>query len=162
MRLETRDYYSFSGMSAARAARFVASLFGLIVAAALLRQPAFVAAAAGTPTPEQFIGFKTGTDNKLARWDRIVDYMKQVAATSDRVRLRELGKTNNGNPFVMLEISSPETLKNLDRYKQYERKLYFQNGRAERARARRDLQAGQGRRAGRRAAFTPPKWVRRR
>ena len=123
MRLETRDYYSFSGMSAARAARFVASIFGLIVAAALLRQPAFVAAAAGTPTPEQFIGFRTGTDNKLARWDRIVDYMKQVAATSDRLRLRELGKTNNGNPFVMLEISSPETLRNLDRYKQYERKL---------------------------------------
>ena len=82
MRLETRDYYSFSGMSAARAARFAASVFGLIVAAALLRQPAFVAAAAGTPTPEQFIGFRTGTDNKLARWDRIVDYMKQVAATS--------------------------------------------------------------------------------
>jgi len=128
LRLETRDHYSFIGMSAARAARLVASVFGLIVAAALLRPPAFVAAAAGTPTPEQFIGFKTGTDNKLARWDRIVDYMKQVAATSDRMRLRELGKTNNGNPFVMLEISSPDTLKNLDRYKQYERKLYFQNG----------------------------------
>ena len=42
---------------------------------------------------------------------------------------------------------SPETLKNLDRYKQLERRLYFQGGAPERARARRDLPPGQGRRA---------------
>jgi hypothetical protein len=42
--------------------------------------------------------------------------------------MRELGKTNEGNPFVMLEVASPETIKNLDRFKQLERKLYFQNG----------------------------------
>ena len=69
-----------------------------------------------------------GTDNKLARWDKIVDYCKQVAARRDRVRFRELGKSTNGNPFIALEIASPDTLKNLDRYKQMERKLYFQGG----------------------------------
>ena len=47
---------------------------------------------------------------------------------SDRVRFRELGKTSQNNPFVVLEIASPDTLKNLDRYKQMERKLYFQGG----------------------------------
>jgi hypothetical protein len=80
------------------------------------------------PTPEQFFGFRMGTDNKLARWDKIVDYMRQVSGASDRVRFRELGKSTNGNPFIALEISSPETLKTLDRYKQLERKLYFQDG----------------------------------
>src|SRR6185295_5903568 len=79
-------------------------------------------------TPEQFLGFRVGTDKKLARWDKIVDYFKLVANNSDRVRFRELGKTNNKNPFVLLEISAPETLKNLDRFKQLERKLYFQGG----------------------------------
>ena len=79
-------------------------------------------------TPEQFFGFRIGADNKLARWDRIVDYMRQVDAASDRVQMRELGKSTNDNPFVVLEISAPETLKNLDRYKQLERKLYFQGG----------------------------------
>jgi hypothetical protein len=54
--------------------------------------------------------------------------MKLAAANSDRVRFRELGKTSNDNPFIALEISSPDTLKNLDRYKQLERKLYFQGG----------------------------------
>jgi hypothetical protein len=79
-------------------------------------------------TPEQYFGFRMGTDNKLARWDKIVEYFKQVSGSSDRVRYRELGKSTNGNPFVALEISSAETLKNLDRYKQLQRRLYFQGG----------------------------------
>jgi hypothetical protein len=88
-----------------------------------------VASAAGTlQTPEQFLGFKVGADNKLVRWDKIVDYMKLAAANSDRVRFRELGKTSDNNPFIALEISSPDTLKNLNRYKALERKLYFQGG----------------------------------
>ena len=79
-------------------------------------------------TPEAYFGFRIGTDNKLARWDKIVDYMRQVAGATDRVRFRELGRTTNDNPFIALEIGSPETLRNLDRYKQLERKLYFQGG----------------------------------
>src|SRR5437879_12483738 len=87
-----------------------------------------VTAAGPLQAPEQFLGFKVGADNKLARWDKIVDYMKLAAANSDRVRFRELGKTSSNNPFVALEISAPDTLKNLDRYKQLERRLYFQGG----------------------------------
>ena len=99
-------------------------LFGAILFAGVL------SARAQTPvqTPEQFFGFRIGADNKLARWDRIVDYMRQVASASDRVRFRELGKSTSDNPFIALEISSPDTLKNLDHYKQLERKLYFQDG----------------------------------
>src|SRR5947207_13116455 len=82
----------------------------------------------GVETPEQFLGFKVGADNKLVRWDKIVEYMKLAAANSDRVRYRELGPPSNGNPFIALEISSPDTLKNLDRYKQLERTLYFHGG----------------------------------
>ncbi len=80
------------------------------------------------PTPEKFLGFRVGEDKKLARWEKIIEYMRIVAAGSDRVRVTELGKTTNNNPFILLEISSADTLKNLDRYKQLERKLYFQGG----------------------------------
>jgi hypothetical protein len=79
-------------------------------------------------TPEQFLGFRVGEDRKLARWDKIVEYLKLVDAASDRVNLRELGKTTLNNPFIALEISSSDTIKNLDRYKGLERKLYFQGG----------------------------------
>jgi hypothetical protein len=85
-------------------------------------------APAGLQTPEQFVGHRIGADNKLVRWDRIVEYMTLVSKTSDRVRLRELGKSTNGEPFIALEISAPATLKQLDRYKALERKLYFQGG----------------------------------
>ena len=111
-----------------RAVRVSAVLAGLLTALTLVRTPTTLGAAPGIPSPDQFIGFKVGADTKLARWDRIVEYLRTVAASSDRVRLRELGKTNNGNAFVMLEVSSADTLKNLDRYKQYEKKLYFQGG----------------------------------
>jgi len=104
-----------------RRRRLPAALFLASVVTVALR-------AATLQPPEQFLGFKVGADNKLARWDRIVDYMKLADANSDRVRFRELGKTSNNNPFIALEISSPETLKNLDRYKTYARKLYFQGG----------------------------------
>lgn len=101
----------------------------LFVAAALPAwQPAPLRAQAGIQTPEQFFGFTMGTDRKLARWDRIVEYMRQVSAASDRVRFRDLGTSTSGNPFIALEISSPETLKNLDHYKALERKLYFEDG----------------------------------
>src|SRR5215210_8865273 len=89
----------------------------------------FGANAAGPlQSPEQFLGFRVGADNKLARWDKIVEYMKLAAANSDRVRIRELGKTSSNNPFIALEISAADTLKNLDRYKQLERRLYFRDG----------------------------------
>src|SRR5258708_117174 len=80
------------------------------------------------PTPEQFFGFKIGTDKKLASWDKIVEYFNVVAKQSDRVRVRELGKTSNGNPFLVAEIASAATLKDIDKYKRLERKLYFQGG----------------------------------
>ncbi len=80
------------------------------------------------PTPEQFLGFRVGADKKLARWDKIVEYLQLIARASDRVNFRELGRTTLNNSFVLVEISAPETLRNLDRYKQLERKLYFQGG----------------------------------
>src|SRR5258708_19067352 len=87
---------------------------------------AALTAHAAVQSPEEFFGFRIGSDKKLARWDKIVDYMQLVAANNDRVRFRNLGPTTNGNPFLLLEISSAENLRNLDRIKSLERKLYFQ------------------------------------
>ena len=104
------------------------SALAAVLAAAISFAPTPIRALAALPTPEQFAGHPIGADNKLVRWDRIVEYMKLVSQATDRVRLRELGKSTNGEPFIALEISAPETLKNIDRYKQLERKLYFQGG----------------------------------
>jgi len=106
-------------------------LIAFLIALPLLPASAHRTSAAANfqlPSPEQFLGFRVGEDRKLARWDKIVEYFKLVDAASDRVTLRELGKTTLNNPFIALEISSAETIKNLNRYKQLERKLYFQGG----------------------------------
>src|SRR5271170_481169 len=106
-------------------ARPVRTYIASLILAAAAAHPAMGQA---IQAPEQFFGFKIGADRKLARYDKIVDYFRQIAAQSDRVRLRTIGPTTGGNPFVVVEISAPENIKNLDRYKTLERKLYFQGG----------------------------------
>jgi hypothetical protein len=102
--------------------KYTRLLATLALIATIPAQPAEI------PTPEQFLGFRVGTDKKLVRWDKIVEYFDKIAANSDRVRLRDLGKSTSGNRFIALEIAAPETLKNLDHYKALQRKLYFQGG----------------------------------
>ncbi len=81
------------------------------------------ATVAQLPTPKDVIGFTPGDDRKLASWASIVDYFKKLDAASDRVMFEEIGKTTMGAPFVYATISSPENLKNLEKYKQINAKL---------------------------------------
>ena len=100
-----------------RMSRVVSALLGMALCSS-----------AAVQTPEQYFGFRIGSDKKLARWDKIVEYMQTLANGTDRVKFHNLGKTTDGNPFLLLEISSAENLKNLDHIKALERKLYFQGG----------------------------------
>jgi hypothetical protein len=88
----------------------VAALFlltGLVLIAPLAAQSASLS------TPEAFAGFPIGSDGNLVRWEKIVAYFRLVAESSDRVRLEELGKSTNGNPFILATISSPRNLARL-------------------------------------------------
>ena len=85
-------------------------------------------AAATIQPPAAFLGHRVGADGKLVRWDKMLEYFRQVDAASDRIEMRELGKSTEGNPFVAIEISSPDNLKKRDYYKGLERRLYFQDG----------------------------------
>jgi hypothetical protein len=85
---------------------------------------AAVLAAQTIPSPEAFFGHRIGAEKKLARWDRIVDYMRAVAGRSDRILLQEPGKTTNGNPFLLAVISSPENLRSIERYKRINRRIF--------------------------------------
>jgi len=76
------------------------------------------------PAPEQFFGHKIGAEKKLARWDKIVEYMRFVDKSSDRMILQDVGKTTNGNPFILMVISSPDNLRNIERYKQINHRLF--------------------------------------
>ncbi len=96
----------------------------LSLAALGITAPAF---AQDMPSPAQQFGHVMGADRKLVGWSGIVDYLRMVDQRSDRVNLHEVGKTTQGRPYILLEISSPETIANLDRYKALQRRLYFQD-----------------------------------
>ncbi|MFB0557480.1 MAG: M14 metallopeptidase family protein [Candidatus Bathyarchaeia archaeon] len=68
----------------------------------------------GIPSPEEFFGFRMGADRKLARWDKLVEYYRALDEGSDRIRVTELGKTTEGNPFLLAVITSPENFRSLD------------------------------------------------
>jgi hypothetical protein len=75
------------------------------------------------PAPEDVLGFRPGDDRKLASWAKVVEYFQKLAATSDRVKFEEIGKSTMGAPFVYATISAPENLKRLDEFKEIQRKL---------------------------------------
>ena len=75
------------------------------------------------PTPKDTLGFTPGDDRKLASWAQVVDYFQKLDKASDRMIFEEIGKTTMGAPFVYATISSPENLKNLEKYKEINAKL---------------------------------------
>src|SRR3989337_4355624 len=52
--------------------------------------------AAQLQTPEQFAGFRMGTEGKVVRWEKIVEDLQKVDAASDRVVGQEPGKSGRG------------------------------------------------------------------
>ncbi len=80
-------------------------------------------AAASVPTPESVIGHRVGEDFRLARWETIVTYFESLGQASDRVQVRRIGTTTEGRPFLLVEISGPETIRQLERYRALQHRL---------------------------------------
>lgn len=74
-------------------------------------------------SPKEFYGFEMGTDRKLARWDKIVEYFNLLDEESDRIKVEVVGETTEENPFILATISSSENLAELDKYKEISKKL---------------------------------------
>ena len=74
-------------------------------------------------SPEEFFGFQLGSDRKIARWDKIVDYYRLLEKESNKLKVINMGPSTMGNPFLLVIISSPENLANLDRLQEVNAKL---------------------------------------
>ncbi len=115
--------------SPARPSRLVVSALALGL---LLATPRVLAQAPGPVTsPEKFFGFQMGADRKMARWDRMVAYYQQLARESGRVKVVDMGPSTEGNPFLLVVISSPANLAKLDRLRQVNLRLSDPRGLAE-------------------------------
>ena len=70
----------------------------------------------GIQSPEEFLGHAIG--ERHTRHDLIVAYMAYLAENSERASYMEYGKTHEGRKLVILTVTSPENLNNLDALKE--------------------------------------------
>jgi hypothetical protein len=80
------------------------------------------------PTPESVLGHKPGDDFYLANYDESRAYFQKLAASSDRVKLINVGKTTRGLDWEIAIISSPKNLAQLDKYKDISHRLAMGRG----------------------------------
>ncbi|HVH56473.1 MAG TPA: M14 metallopeptidase family protein [Vicinamibacterales bacterium] len=79
-------------------------------------------------TPKQHFGFDLGDDYQLANYTRIADYWRKLDAQSDRLVVKEMGRTAEGRPQLMGIVTSPENHRNLEKYRTIARRLAFAEG----------------------------------
>ena len=82
-----------------------------------------VAIVAQVPSPKAVLGFNPTDDKTIADWKQITDYFARLDKASNRVAIKEIGKTTLGKPLIAAFISSPGNIKNLDKYRKINQKL---------------------------------------
>lgn len=75
------------------------------------------------PSPEQFFGVRPGSDRVMIRWDKLCEYYYELDSLSDKLIVENIGKTSEGNDFLILYVSSPENLKKLEHYRKISKTL---------------------------------------
>jgi hypothetical protein len=78
---------------------------------------------AQVPSPTSVLGFTPTDDKTIADWTQITNYLSRLDSASNRVAVREIGKTTLGKPLIVAFISAPDNIKNLDRYRRISAKL---------------------------------------
>ena len=101
------------------------ALAALLLAAAL----PFAAVAQGRlTTPKQFFGHEIGEDYWLPNYTQFAKYWETLAKESDRMVLDTIGLTAEGRPQLMAIVSSPENIKNREKYRQIAERLSHAEG----------------------------------
>src|SRR5260370_23286664 len=78
--------------------------------------------------PREALGFDVGDDYQLATYTQLSAWWQKLATESDRMKLVEIGKSEEGRPQWMAILTSPENHKNLARYKEIARRLALAEG----------------------------------
>lgn len=73
------------------------------------------------PTPEEFLGYEIGS--RITEHSRINAYYEKLAELSDRTSLIEIGQTHEKRRLYVLIVSSPENIRDLDKYKEVRKKV---------------------------------------
>jgi hypothetical protein len=72
---------------------------------------------AQVPTPEQAFGFPPGADYEVADYGQMQAYFRDLAASTPRAELIEIGRSARNHPMLLMFISSEENMRQLDRWR---------------------------------------------
>ncbi|HTX33418.1 MAG TPA: M14 metallopeptidase family protein, partial [Bryobacteraceae bacterium] len=100
----------------------------LLLAAALCAWPLAAQTNPKITTPKDALGFNLGDDYMVANYTQLEAYWKKLATESDRMKLVDIGPTEEGRRQYMAIITSPANLKNLDHYREISAKLAHAEG----------------------------------
>ncbi len=79
-------------------------------------------------TPKEQFGSNMGDDYFLATYTQFETYVKKLAQESDRMKLVEIGKSEEGRTQYMAVVSAPENIQKLDRLKEISRRMAYAEG----------------------------------
>ncbi len=74
-------------------------------------------------SPDDFFGFRPGTDRQLFDYEQLIEYLKKLDAESPMVKLEEIGKSPMGKPMYLLFLSDPANIANLENLKKINHQL---------------------------------------
>ena len=80
-------------------------------------------AQASLTSPKAFFGHEVGADYHLVNYTKFHEYFQRLARESDRMDLDTIGLSEEGRPQIMAIISSPENLKNKEKYRRISEQL---------------------------------------
>ena len=72
---------------------------------------------AQVPTPRSVLGFEPAADRTIADWGQITGYFSRLDRASDRVVVKEIGKSTAGRPLIVAFISSAANVRYLEKYR---------------------------------------------
>ncbi len=79
--------------------------------------------AEGVPTPLEVLGHIAGAKDVLSYSADVYKYMRALAAATPRVKVFDIGKTEEGRDWIVVAVADEDTIKNLDTYKAIAAKL---------------------------------------
>jgi hypothetical protein len=79
-------------------------------------------------TPKEHLGFNLGDDYCLANYQQLKSYWANLEKESDRLKVVNIGTTEEGRPQLMGIVTSPANHKKLEHYKAIARKLAHAEG----------------------------------
>jgi hypothetical protein len=95
----------------------------LALSAGLMAAQPALAEVAGITSPKEAFGHDIGEDYFLADYTQAEAYFKTVAGQSDRMKLVDIGPTEEGRREYVAIVSSPANIARLDHYQAIARKL---------------------------------------